>query len=312
MNFFSRFGRGVLAISLLLAAGCSSTGSAATARPNPTSPDNHTALADSLLRQSLTAPTIDERVAAILASADKPADDNLAATMQAIDRAENVITCNLANAETTAYHAAQIQFTGNPVHAQSSLNMEQGAMESTNRPLDVAIVGPGFFRVKIMPGMGDGYAYTRAGNFFVNKDQQVVVGMGEGYRLDPAIALPPNATGITISNDGRVDYLVPGQITRQQAGTVKLATFINPSGLAQLGGSIYQETELSGPAIIAEPGKDGLGTLQQGFLEGSNVDVRKETLRLARLREWRQNLQSAIDMIVSRVRGNTSPVGMFR
>ncbi|MGA2496095.1 MAG: flagellar hook basal-body protein [Tepidisphaeraceae bacterium] len=311
MNFFSPFHRGVLVLTLLLAAGCSSSGPASTAQPSPKSPAGRAALADSLLRQSLTAPAIEQRIAAILAAADKPADDNLAAAMQAIDQAENVVTYNLANARTIGYRAAQVQFTGNPVYSQFTLNMEQGELESTNRLLDVAIEGQGFFRVKITPGVSDGYAYTRAGNFFVNKDQQLVLGRGDGYRLDPAITIPPTATNVTISDDGVVDYLVPGQVSRQRAGTIKLVNFVNPNGLTLLGGSIYLETESSGQSITATPGEDGLGTLQQSYLEGSNVDARKETLRLARLREWRQDLQSAIDMIVSRVRGNTSPVGMW-
>ena len=312
MNFFSWLGRGVAVVGLILAAGCSSTGPASTARSNPQSPSDRTAVADSLLRQSLTAPTIDERVAAILAAADKPADENLAATMQAIDRAENVITNNLANAQTIGYRAARIEFTGNPARPQLSLNMEQGALESTNRPLDLAITGAGFFRVRITGDRGDGFGYTRCGNLFVDKDQQLLLGSGEGHRLYPPIIIPPNATGITFSEDGRVDYTIPGQITRQQAGAITLTNFTNPERLAPLGGNIYMQTESSGQANTTDPGKEGLGTLQQGFLEGSNVDVRKETLRLARLREWRQNLQSAIDMIVSRARGNTSPVGMFR
>jgi len=246
---------------------------------------------------------------------------NSAATgLRALSTKLDVIANNLANTETTAFKRSRVNFeeliyqtlkepgTSNAAGdvspagtfvglgvkvSNTQIDMEQGAMESTNRPLDVAIEGPGFFRVKIMPGIGDGNGYTRAGNFFVNKDQQLVLGMGDGYRLDPAITIPPSATGISVSNDGRVDYLLPGQINRQSAGQIKLANFINPNGLKLLGGNIYQETESSGQAILSTPGKDGVGTLQQAFLEGSNVDPVKELVSLIKTqRAFELNSQS--------------------
>ncbi|MGA2501620.1 MAG: flagellar basal-body rod protein FlgG [Tepidisphaeraceae bacterium] len=246
---------------------------------------------------------------------------NSAATgLRALSTKLDVIANNLANSETTAFKTSRVNFeelvyqtikepgTSNAAGdlspagtfvglgvkvSNTQLNLDQGTMESTDRPLDVAIVGTGFFRVKIMPGIGDGYGYTRAGNFFVNKDQQLVLGMGDGYRLDPVITIPPTATSITVSNDGLVDYLVPGQITRQQAGTIKLANFINPNGLTLLGGNIYLQTESSGPAALSDPGKDGIGTLQQSYLEGSNVDPVKELVSLIKTqRAFELNSQS--------------------
>ena len=104
---------------------------------------------------------------------------------------------------------------------------------------------------------------------------------------------PPTANGITISDDGKVDYLVPGQIARQQAGQIKLFNFINPNGLKLLGGNIYQQTESSGQATQSDPGKDGIGTLQQSFLEGSNVDPVKELVSLIKTqRAFELNSQS--------------------
>ncbi|MFI5377896.1 MAG: flagellar basal-body rod protein FlgG [Tepidisphaerales bacterium] len=246
---------------------------------------------------------------------------NSAATgLRALSTKLDVIANNLANSETTAFKASRVNFeelvyqtlkepgTSNAAGdlspagtfvglgvkvSNTQLDLEQGTMESTNRPLDVAIVGNGFFRVKIMPGIGDGYGYTRAGNFFTNKDQKLVLGMGDGYLVDPAISIPPTATGIAISNDGKVDYLVPGQIARQQAGQMKLYNFINPNGLTLLGGNIYLQTESSGQATQNNPGLDGLGTLQQNFLEGSNVDPVKELVSLIKTqRAFELNSQS--------------------
>jgi flagellar basal-body rod protein FlgG len=246
---------------------------------------------------------------------------NSAATgLRALSTKLDVIANNLANTETTAFKRSRVNFeeliyqclkapgTSNAAGelspagtfvglgvkvSNTQLDLEQGAMESTNRPLDIAIQGPGFFRVKIMPEINDGMGYTRAGNFFTNKEGQLVLGMGDGYRLDPAITIPANATDITISNDGRVNYQIPGQIARQEAGVIKLFNFINPNGMRLLGGNIYLQTESSGPANMSEPGKDGFGTLQQSFLEGSNVDPVKELVSLIKTqRAFELNSQS--------------------
>jgi flagellar basal-body rod protein FlgG len=246
---------------------------------------------------------------------------NSAATgLRALSTKLDVISNNLANSETGAFKRSRVNFedlvyqtlkepgstnsaddvspagtfVGLGVKVSNTqIDLEQGAMENTNRPLDVAIEGPGFFRVKLLAGLGDGYGYTRNGNFFLNRDGQLVVGMQDGYRIEPSISIPPDATAISIGQEGQVEYLQPNSIRRQIAGTLKLANFTNPQGLKLLGGSIYQETEASGKAIFTDPGKDGLGLIRQNFLEGSNVDPVKELVALIKTqRAFELNSQS--------------------
>ncbi|MFI5379206.1 MAG: flagellar hook-basal body protein [Tepidisphaerales bacterium] len=216
-------------------------------------------------------------------------------TVLAIDAARQIAQHNISNAETTAYKRSRVVFDDNGISC-TQLNMEQGSMANTNRPLDLAIEGVGFFRVKIQAGIGDGYAYTRCGNLFVNKDGQLVVGTGDGCRLEPQITIPPSGTGITIALDGSVTYLVPGQVNRASAGRIQLANFTNPNGLTALHGSILLQTESSGQPVLGDPGKQGLGLLQQTFLEQSNVDIAAERATLRRLGEWRATLLAAMGL----------------
>jgi flagellar basal-body rod protein FlgG len=233
---------------------------------------------------------------------------NSAATgLRAMSTRIDVIANNLANSETTAFKRSRMNFedlmyltlrepgatneagdispagtfVGLGVKiSNTQLDLEQGAMENTNRPLDVAIEGAGFFRVKVMDSVAEGVAYTRNGNFFINRDGELVVGMGDGYKLIPPISLPPDAAAINISRTGVIEYVRPGQIGRQTAGQIKLTQFVNPQGLKLLGGSLYAETPASGKPIDNNPGQNGAGTLLQNFLEGSNVDPVKELVTL--------------------------------
>jgi len=247
---------------------------------------------------------------------------NSAATgLRALSTRIDVIANNLANTETTAFKRSRMNFedlmyqtvrepgtTNNAGEvspagtfvglgvkiSNTQLDTEQGPLESTNRPLDVAIQGPGFFRVKIMDSIGDGTGYTRNGNFFINEQGFLVVGMGDGYKLiNPVISLPPDAMEITISQTGVIEYLKPGSISKQSAGQIKLTTFVNPQGLKLLGGGIYIETPASGKPIDNKPGENGAGTLLQNFLEGSNVDPVKELVTLIKTqRAFELNSQS--------------------
>jgi flagellar basal-body rod protein FlgG len=246
---------------------------------------------------------------------------NSAATgLRALSTKLDVISNNLANSETTAFKRSRVNFeelvyqtlrepgstnsagevspagtfVGLGVKVSNTqIDLEQGPMENTDRPLDVAIEGPGFFRVKMLSTIGDGFGYTRNGNFFTNRDGQLVVGMQDGYRIEPTISIPKDAFSITINQEGMVEYLLPGQISKQSAGQLNLATFINPQGLKLLGGNIYQETVSSGPAVITQPGKDGVGLIRQNFLEGSNVDPVKELVSLIKTqRAFELNSQS--------------------
>ncbi len=246
---------------------------------------------------------------------------NSAATgLRALSTRIDVIANNLANAETTAFKRTRVNFedlmyitmkepgaenaqgdlspagtfVGLGVKVSNTqLDLEQGSPENTGRPLDVAIQGNGFFRVKILDTIGDGYGYTRNGNFFANKEGQLVLGIGDGYILQPEITIPSNATGITISREGFITYLQPGQIDRQEAGRLKLTNFVNPHGLKLLGGSIYVATDASGEPIEADPGEEGTGEILQNFLEGSNVDPVKELVTLIKTqRAFELNSQS--------------------
>jgi flagellar basal-body rod protein FlgG len=171
--------------------------------------------------------------------------------------------------------------------------MTQGSLDNTGGPLDVAIQGPGFFKVKILDSIGNGFGYTRNGAFFVNDQGEMVVGMGDGYRLQPPITIPPGATNITISQDGQVSYMKPGTNASTVAGQMTISQFINPQGLDLLGGSIYIQTDASGAPVDSNPGENGAGQTMQNYLEESNVDPVKELVTLIKTqRSFELNSQS--------------------
>lgn len=156
---------------------------------------------------------------------------------------------------------------------------EQGAFDITNNPLDVAIDGDGFFQV-IDPTTNN-FLYTRAGNFAVNANGQLVVGSSNTGRLvQPQISIPIDTTGIVISSEGNVSIQQFGQTQFSQVGQLQMAKFLNPEGLLAMGENLYQETLSSGAAIFGQPGINGLGTLMQNTLERSNVDPTNELIGL--------------------------------
>lgn len=151
----------------------------------------------------------------------------------------------------------------------------QGSVEQTDNPLDVCVQGDGFFQVT----MPDGSAgYSRDGSFKRDSSGNLVT--SDGYVLNPAITIPSNATGVVIGSDGKISVTVTGQTTPQDVGQLQLARFPNPAGLMAGGRNIYVETGASGAATSGTPGSDGLGTLQQGYLEGSNVKVVDEMVAM--------------------------------
>jgi flagellar basal-body rod protein FlgG len=177
--------------------------------------------------------------------------------------------------------------------SNTQLDMEQGPLENTGRTLDVAIQGNGFFRVKLPAGVSDGFGYTRNGAFNTNSNGDLVVAIGDGYRVDPPITIPPNATNISIGTDGVISYKSPGTTTTVKAGQLQVYQFVNPQGLSIVGGSIYHTTDSSGPAVQSNPGEDGAGQTLMGFLEGSNVDPVKELVTLIKTqRAFELNSQS--------------------
>jgi flagellar basal-body rod protein FlgG len=147
----------------------------------------------------------------------------------------------------------------------------QGSLQITDNALDVAINGRGFFQVLLPDGT---QAYTRDGSFQVNSQGQLVT--SGGYVVQPAISIPEGTQSVTIGNDGTVSAQVAGQATPTQVGTLQLADFINPAGLQARGENLLLESAASGAAQTGTAGLNGLGSLQSGALEASNVNVVEE------------------------------------
>jgi flagellar basal-body rod protein FlgG len=154
-------------------------------------------------------------------------------------------------------------------------NFSQGNLQQTGNNLDIAIKGQGFFQIQMPDGTT---GYTRDGSFQVDSQGQLVT--NNGYVLQPGITIPANAQSVTIGNDGTVSVTVPGQTAAQTVGQLQLATFVNPAGLEPRGANLYAETDASGTAQTSAPGSNGTGSLQQGFVETSNVNVVEELVSM--------------------------------
>ncbi len=151
----------------------------------------------------------------------------------------------------------------------------KGNLQVTEQPLDLAINGRGFFQVLTPDGT---IAYTRDGQFQTNSDGDIVTSLG--LPLEPGITVPADTIQLTIGSDGVVSATIAGQTTPTQIGNLQLADFINPAGLEAIGGNLFRETQASGTATVGTAGLDGLGSLEQGVLEGSNVSVVEELVNL--------------------------------
>jgi flagellar basal-body rod protein FlgG len=151
----------------------------------------------------------------------------------------------------------------------------QGNLQQTTNNLDLAIKGNGFFQIQQPDGTT---AYTRDGSFQLDANGQMVT--NNGYTLLPGITIPPNAQSISIGQDGTVSVLVPGNVAPQTVGQVQLANFINPAGLDPKGQNLFTETASSGSANSGAPNANGLGAVQQGFVETSNVNVVEELVSM--------------------------------
>ena len=149
----------------------------------------------------------------------------------------------------------------------------QGNLQQSGNTLDVAIQGNGFFQVQMPDGTT---GYTRDGSFQVDAQGQLVT--NNGYPVLPGITVPTNATSVTIGTDGTVGATLPGQTNPQTLGVLQIASFINPAGLDPKGQNLYAETAASGTANVGAPGSNALGTLRQGFVETSNVNVVEELI----------------------------------
>ncbi len=150
----------------------------------------------------------------------------------------------------------------------------QGNLQQTGNTLDLAVQGNGFFQIQLADGS---LAYTRDGAFQVNSDGTLVTANGD--ILQPQVTIPPDAVSISIAKDGTVTVTQPGNVSNTQ-GPIQLTNFINPAGLQSIGDNLYQETVASGTPNTSNPGINGLGTLQQGFIETSNVNVVEELINM--------------------------------
>jgi flagellar basal-body rod protein FlgG len=151
----------------------------------------------------------------------------------------------------------------------------QGNLQVTNNALDVAINGRGFFQVALPDGTN---AYTRDGSFKINAQGEMVT--SGGYRVQPAISIPDGAQSVSIGTDGAVSVQLAGQPAPSQIGSLQVVDFVNPAGLQARGENLLLESAASGPPQAGTPGLNGLGALQQGALEASNVNVVEELVAM--------------------------------
>ncbi|HXQ51258.1 MAG TPA: flagellar basal-body rod protein FlgG [Stellaceae bacterium] len=229
---------------------------------------------------------------------------NIAATgMLAQQLNVEVISNNIANLNTTAFKRQRAEFQdllyqterrvgstssdtgtivpvgvqiGSGVKAAAVYRMsDQGNLVNTNNPLDLAIQGKGYFQIQMPDGTT---SYTRAGSFQLSPTGELVT--ADGYVVQPGITLPSNTTGVTINSNGQVLAQVAGQTQPSTVGQLQLANFPNEAGLEALGGNLLQETPASGSPVTGNPGATAFGTIQQGYVEGSNVNIVSEITNL--------------------------------
>ncbi len=214
-----------------------------------------------------------------------------------------VISNNIANMNTTAFKRQRAEFqdllyqsverqgasssdagTIVPTGVQVGLGVkagsvyritEQGNLAQTGNKFDIAISGKGFFRIQLPSGED---AYTRAGNFAVNGDGQLVT--KDGYTVAPGVTIPQDATDVIINQQGQVQVVTPGTPAPATVGQLELVTFFNEGGLDPQGNNLFLESAASGPANAGTPGSPGFGTIVQGFIETSNVNAVQEITAL--------------------------------
>ena len=212
------------------------------------------------------------------------------------------ISNNLANVNTTGYKKSRTEFqdliyqTLKSVGASSSgldaspgqiqvghgartvstqKDYSQGEPIATQNPLDMAINGTGFFQIYMPDGT---LAYTRDGSFKLSADGTLIT--SDGYVLEPEIVLPTDTASIAIDSEGVVSVILIGDTDPQEVGQIELARFMNPVGLSNIGQNLCKPTAASGDPIIGNPGTEGFGTVFQGYLEGSNVEVIEEMVNM--------------------------------
>lgn len=239
------------------------------------------------------------------------------------------IANNLANAGTTGYKRSRAIFEDllyqnvRQVGAQSSQDTQlpsglmigtgvrvvateklftQGNLAQTENMLDMAIQGRGFFQILLPDGT---QAYTRDGSFQVDNQGQMVT--SAGYILQPSVTLPENALSVNIGSDGTVSVRQPGSSSVSQVGTIQLVDFVNPAGLQPIGENLYLESNASGSPQTGNPGLNGLGTVFQGYVESSNVNVVEELVNMIetqRTYEMNSKAISTTDQMLQYVANN--------
>ena len=241
--------------------------------------------------------------------------------LEAQDARMRVIANNLANIGTTGFKRDRADFatlayqeqrvagqqsTGQTAYAVG-LNLgtgvqvlgttrieSQGTLNATGNTFDIALDGPGYFQVELPPG--GQVAYTRAGNFTLSPEGQLVT--SQGYAVTPAIQVPQGVQSISIAPDGTVSAMQPGTATPVQLGQISIASFVNPAGLRSIGDNFLVETGASGQAEIGIAGQNGRGQVRQGMLEASNVNVVEELVEMIeaqRAYEINSKMVSAVD-----------------
>jgi flagellar basal-body rod protein FlgG len=187
---------------------------------------------------------------------------------------QNVRQVGAQNTQDTQIPSGLYVGTGVRVVATEKI-YTQGSLTNTSNSLDMAIQGKGFFQVLMPDGT---LAYSRDGSFSLNSQGQVVT--SSGYQLQPPISIAANATSITVGSDGTVQATLAGSQTPTTVGQIQLADFINTGGLEPRGQNLLTESAASGPPQLGSPGVNGLGTLLQGNLEGSNVNIVSEMVAM--------------------------------
>jgi flagellar basal-body rod protein FlgG len=226
---------------------------------------------------------------------------NIAATgMAAQETNLEAVSHNIANGNTVGFKKERIDFqdllyqtvrqagtptgptTTSPTGLQigtgvrvvsTSKIFQQGTVLQTGNQLDVAVEGNGFLTVQQPDGTP---AYTRNGALKTDGDGRIV--NSEGFPLDPPITIPPDASNVSIASNGTVSVTLPGQTTASDVGQIQIANFVNPSGMSSVGHNLMTPTKASGDAQVGEPGTDGRGTILQGAVEQSNVDIVEEMI----------------------------------
>jgi len=214
---------------------------------------------------------------------------------------QNIVQVGAQSSEDTLYPSGLNLGTGVRTVATEKL-FTQGNIIQTGNPLDIALQGRGLLQVTMPDGT---QAYTRDGTLQMDETGQLVTSMG--YPIEPSITIPDNTLSISISSDGVVSVMEPGSAAPSEVGNIQLADFINPTGLQPIGNNLFLESAASGSPQTGTPGLDGLGTLVQNSLEGSNVNTVEELVNMIeaqRAYEMNSKAISTVDQMLQYATNN--------